>query len=312
MNFEKPHLSIEAQIATLEDRGLVIDDYEIANKYLRDISYFRLIPYVRTLEVQNNGGNHSFIEGATFDAILQMYLFDRELRLLLFDLIERLEVSFRTQISYNYCAEENLSNLDSDQFCRRWWYESSENFSNTSQHKRDLRKIDSELDLHEKEVFLAHYSNRYTYPLRPPSWMVFETISMGLISKIFNNLKPSRTKKAIAHHYRLQSPDVLASWMHSLTFVRNVCAHHGRLWDRVITVSPMLPTQTIDSWVENRSFDQRSTYAFLCCAYYLLKSINHNTTFIEKFNHIREKYPIVNIHRMGFPQNWSSEAFWAS
>lgn len=97
MKYDKSPLTFEQQIELLCDRGLVITDKERAANYLSNISYYRLSAYMLPLKVRDSD---RFIEGTTFDDVLDLYLFDREFRLLIFDVIERLEIAFRTQMSY--------------------------------------------------------------------------------------------------------------------------------------------------------------------------------------------------------------------
>ena len=121
--------------------------------------------------------NHRYNNGASFDDVLNLYLFDRELRLLIFDIIERLEIAFRTQIIHQYSNEFG-----------GWWYEDPKHYSSNYHYSKNLARIDDEIE-RSSEVFIAHYKNKYTTPQRPPSWMTYEVISMGLLSKVFRNLE---------------------------------------------------------------------------------------------------------------------------
>lgn len=299
MKFNKTHLDLDDQLKILSDRGLIVEDINLAKAYLSNISYFRLSAYTLPFQINNPVKDHNFKPGTTFNNVIGLYAFDRSLRLLVFDLIERVEVALRTQISYHY----SLNNGG-------WWYEDPNHFNNNYHYSRQLAKIDGELD-RSGEVFISHYKNKYSSPKRPPSWIVFEVISMGLLSKIFRNLKMSQAKKDVARHFDLPTPYILESWMHSLTYVRNICAHHGRLWNRVLTVKPKIPDNIHGDWLNDRSFEHNKLYAFLCCSFYVLKTIIPDTSFVSRFQKLLNDYPEIDISKMGFINNWNDEPLWA-
>jgi len=295
MIFDKPHLSVDEQIELLIQRKLIIENKDTAFKFLTNISYYRLSAYAYHFR-ENINGSYIFAEGTTFEKVLKLYFFDRELRMLIFDMIERIEISFRTQISYHY----SLNNP--------WWFEQIDNFQKKRLFVNDLNKIYAEID-RSKEPFIKEYKRRYTSPELPPSWMTMEVFSMGLLSKIYSNLTASRIKNDIAKHFKIHRPDTFESWMHCLTHVRNICAHHCRVWDRTLTVSPKFPRITANQWLVNTTVEPTKLYAFLSCALYLLKVINPNTHFVNKFNELAAEGE-VNLQIMGFPENWREEPLW--
>jgi abortive infection bacteriophage resistance protein len=107
------------------------------------------------------------------------------------------------------------------------------------------------------------------------------------------------------------SPYVLESWMQSINYVRNICAHHSRLWNRTLTIRPELPQKTENGWLKNKDIDSAKLYAFLSCVVYLVKVINHKTRFGQHFRELIEKYPSVNLDSMGFHEEWRTEDLWA-
>lgn len=297
MKYSKPALSIPQQIKLLESRGLVVEDKSRAESYLSNISYYRFSAYL--LPFQNRTfADHRYNNGVSFDKVLNLYLFDRELRLLVFDIIERLEIAFRTQIIYQYSNEFGA-----------WWYEDPKHFINNYHYSRNLARIDEEIE-RSSEVFIEHYKNKYTSPQRPPAWMTYEIISMGLLSKVFRNLQITDAKKRIAHHFQLPTPYILESWMHSLTYVRNLCAHHSRLWNRTLTLKPQLLRKPKNIWLSSNDVNPNKLFAFLSCSLYLLKVINPNTRTGTHFRELLQKYPDINVNAMGFPGNWEKEELW--
>lgn len=297
MQFSKPPLSVPDQLALLKSRGLSIGNEAKANKYLSNISYYRLSAY--TLYFQKaNSINHEFLPGVTFDDILNLYLFDRELRLLVFDAIERTEVAFRTQLVNQFSVAYHGN-----------WFEDVALFSNNSYHSNCLITLDNEIK-RSGEEFIKHYKNKYTNPSRPPSWISLEVASMGLLSRYYRNIKMCPPKKDIATHFGLPSPYILESWMQSMSYVRNICAHHGRLWNRTLTSSPTLPRNTSKQWLNDMTFPPNKLYAFLCCLVYLRKIVNPKSAFAIRIEKLLNKYPDINTNSMGFHYNWKAEPIW--
>jgi abortive infection bacteriophage resistance protein len=299
MRYTKPPLTIARQLQVLKDRGLIINNEERAYRYLSFISLYRLRAYTYTYQ-DNTDPDHPFYPGTTFDKILQTYLFDRKFRLLVFDAIERIEIALRTQIVYQYSIAHGGN-----------WYENKNLFRKENYFMRDLHLIDKELS-RSNEVFIKHYKNKYSSPERPPAWMTMEIASLGLLSKIYENLKISPEKKEIARKFNLGHPFVLESWMHSLAVIRNICAHHSRLWNREIPASMKLPKRTKNTWLNNTAFPQGKMYLALSAILFLLNTIIPGNHFKEKLKALIVKYPEIPLNKMGFPVDWEKEELWAT
>ncbi len=242
-------------------------------------------------------GTDRFINGTKFDDVLDLYLFDREFRLLIFDVIEKLEVVFRTQMSYHHSLVSGP-----------YWFEDRLNFRDADRWRQHLENIDIEVD-RSKEVFKDHFFSKYDEHERMPIWMTSEVLSLGLLSKLYRNLANSPEKKKIAVHFGISHPPVLESWMQSITYVRNICAHHTRLWNRVLTVRPNYLERPIEPWIDGRPPNDKSYY-LTCCFLYMLRSINPNTRFVEHFKDLLNRYPNLKLEAMGFPDDWETQAFW--
>lgn len=155
MQFSKPPLSIPDQIALLKKRGLQIKDEQRAEKYLSNISYYRLSAYTLPFQMQGDQ-NHNFIAGTSFEQVLNLYLFDRTLRLLIFDAIERTEIAIRTQLINQYCGAHGTH-----------WFEDPAHFHSNYKYSKSLQKLDDETD-RSNEVFISHHKSKYTAPTPPP------------------------------------------------------------------------------------------------------------------------------------------------
>lgn len=297
MQFNKPPLSIPDQLALLQSRGLYIPDPAKASKYLSNISYYRLSAYSH--HFQNPASTtHEFQSGVSFDDILNLYLFDRKLKLIIFDAIERTEVSFRTQLVNQMSINHHAH-----------WFQDHSLFSNSIHHTKNLYKLDCEIE-RTGESFIKHYKTKYTIPARPPAWMSFEVASMGLLSKFYRDLKMCQAKKDIAANYGLPHPKILESWLLNMGYVRNVCAHHGRLWNKSLIITPILPRNTKYLWLNTVNFPSNKLYASLCCLLYMRKVVNPGTAFSKRIAQLFSNYPSVDNSKMGFPANWETEPLW--
>lgn len=299
MNYNKPSLSIPEQLTLLKRRGLEIDNRQIAEHYLQHISFYRLKAYTYPFQ---DSKTHQFIVPITFSEIIELYIFDRELRLLLMDAIERIEIAVRTQIISEFCMNHGLR-----------WYTQESMFSKKDLFRKDYQSLKSDLK-RSTETFIKRYQLKYTISSMPPAWMAFEVVSLSLLSKYYKNLKSNKAKKNVATHFGLGKPVVLESWLHSIYSIRNVVAHHGRLWNRVIGNQPMNPKVTHNTWLNNTDVPKNKLYFSLCCIQYLLKTVNPTNSFSKRLEDLLLKYfKIVNIHDgMGFPINWENEPLWST
>ncbi len=297
MKYTKPAVTFTDQIQILRDRGLIIDNDEIAEKHLSNISYYRLRAY--TYPYQNNKlANHPFREGITFDDIIALYTYDRKLRLLVFDAIEKIEIAVRTQIIYQW-ALTNGSH----------WHLESHLFLNSNIHLENLVTLETEVD-RSKETFIAHYKNKYTDPPQPPAWMSLEVSSIGLLSKFFRLLKRGSQKKKAIQHFGVYDIKLFETWLKSFSEIRNICAHHGRLWNRRMTTHVEFPKKPIYPFIVNKNVLPYKIYAALSCMTYILDIINPESDFKKRVIRLIENCPKGQLKEMGIPKNWKKEDFW--
>jgi abortive infection bacteriophage resistance protein len=298
MNYGKPALTFQQQIQLLESRGLSFTNKTAAEKYLSTISYYRLSAYMLTFQVRNDP-SHTYLSNATFEKILRLYQFDRELRLLLFDAIEKIEISLRTQIIYHLSHTYGAH-----------WYTDASLFRSSLEHQNLIEKINDVCNANDKEVFITHYLNKYTNPTLPPSWMALETISFGQLSKIYRFLNTPNELRSIANQFGVDIM-VLGSWLHSINYVRNICAHHSRIWNKLLAISPINPRRTQFIWLSNRQLNQKKIYFTLSVINYMLRAINGQSDFALQIKKLMAKYPEVPTQNMGFPSNWQNELLWS-
>ncbi|AOI86385.1 Abi family protein [Burkholderia cepacia] len=221
--YGKVALSAEETLHRLWQRGLRIDDRPANLRMLRSIGHFRLLVYMRRFQ---NPTTRRFRPRTRFSDIVELYAFDRRLRSITMDAVERIEVALRAALS-NPLAIDYGSH----------WYVERDRFVDLRHYARVLDQIARECET-RKGSALTHYYRTYASPDLPPIWLVCERLSLGALSRIFSALS-MRDRKVAGRHAWPDIPDtVLTSWLQSLTDLRNACAHHARLWGMKLTVSP--------------------------------------------------------------------------
>ena len=253
--FEKPPLSIEEQLDLLISRGLIIKDRNIASQYLQFISYYRFSGYASQFEILFADGEKRYQQETSFDQILDCYVFDRKLRLLVIDAIERIEVAVRTVITNEMALKYGPH-----------WYLNSQLFLKKFNHAELIKTIqketlykarDGSIEHKKREHFIQNYFNKYSQPDLPAVWMVAEVLSLGTWSLIFANLVDRENQKIICQHFDINYI-VMTSWLHSLTYLRNLCAHHSRLWNRSFTLKPVVANKYRDQLGNNSRFSAQA------------------------------------------------------
>lgn len=297
MEYTKPTLTISQQIVRLKERGLTFADESKAVSYLSNISYYRLRAYSYPFQ-DNTDPDHPFTRKISFEDIISLYIFDRKLRLIVFDAIEKIEVALRTQIIYQFALNYGSH-----------WQINPELYRKSEYFEAHIDSLQKEI-YRSHETFITHYKNTYTIPTDPPCWMCLEVSSMGLLSKIFQNLKRGPEKITVTKYFGLKDVTILENWMLCISNIRNICAHHSRLWNRRFTAIPKMPTNPTYPFVNPDSFYPNKLYGTLCCMEYILKIISPENGFGKQLKELMSKCPLAQNKEMGFPDNWQKEPLW--
>ncbi|OUS10457.1 CAAX protease [Nonlabens dokdonensis] len=310
-SYTKQPLSFEVQLQLLKDRQLIVNNDIKALSYLRGVSYYRLSAYYLPFQEKKD----VFNKGTNFQEIIDIYSFDRQLRLLVFDCIERLEIAIRTQFIYAMSMHHDDSHWQDNKahFVKPYY----NGVGNLVDPYSDLQNIISKAKTNRKpEVFIKHYIDTYNKPSNPPSWMCLELLTIGQLSHIYRGLRNKADKKRIADFFDVH-PSVFQSWLHSITYVRNLCAHHSRLWNRDLAIEPSRLLKPVGHWVGSEFQNNKRVFYFICVLKYLLLRANPGNSLKDKLETLFEKYPNVPIKYIGIPSNgqgqilnWKEEALW--
>ena len=293
IRYNKQHLSVTEQINQLKVRNMEFIDEEFAKHYLSHLNYYRLTAY--WLPYEENHVTHRFKNGTTFEDVYKYYKFDREFRVLILEAIEKIEVSIRTQmaheLSMKYGSHPHLEEsifLDSTRYGK-----------GLATLKKEYRRSD--------EVYAKHFQNKYLETL-PPIWVSVELMSLGQISQWYSNIQKRQDRQVIAKKYNLDEK-ILKSFLHHLTIIRNICAHHSRLWNRKLRVDTRLantPESLKNSFTSNNA-NKRNIFNTLVYIKYLLDTIEPEHVWDKKLKTLVKD---INIEAMGFPEDWLKMEIW--
>lgn len=284
--YSKPWLSFVSQVNRLKERGLVISSDADAEKFLERVNYYRLAGYLLPFEA--NHADHTLRPGTCLDDVIQLYNFDEGLRVLVFEAISHLEIAMRTAWAHELSRVGGPhAHLSADHAkSPRLFYD-------------NLHALARECSRLNKEPYIKHFESKYREYL-PPVWAACEAMSFGLLSKSFGNLANAKLRKAIAAHFGVPH-DVLESWLQHLNIVRNVCAHHSRLWNRDFTVTPMKPKSRPRDLPSKWNGSSRGLFNALLILRYYMDSSAPTGTWTTRLNNLLSTQPKGRLDAMGFP-----------
>jgi abortive infection bacteriophage resistance protein len=302
MRYAKRPFTIAEQASRLIDRGLVCNDPDRLEKYLANIGYYRLSAYWHPFELPSNGisRNHHFLPETSFEKVLNLYIFDRKLRLLVMEAMERIEVAVRTRWA-TALAMRHGSHAHMEAGL----------FRNPYQHTRDLEKIATELGK-SNEPFVVHYRNQYDEPSLPPIWAIVETMTLGTLSRWFKNTCETSAKKEVAQALAMPTIEVLEQVLHTLTPIRNICAHHGRLWNRRFPMALPVIRRLRGNLVEPDAphHQARHLFNYLVVLSALMNTINHRSSWTRRVMEFVGTLDESGRRSMGFPDDWLDRQPW--
>ena len=299
--YTKEPLTIEEQIARLLERGLQINPEDKAAELLSHISYYRLAGYWWPMQADKT--NHIFKPNSRFKDVVSLYNFDRELRLLLFKVIEKIEISLRTKLIYHLSHEFDP-----------WWFQNSTLFKSAPDLVKTLTSLDEEIE-RSKDVFIKEHRKKHLNdPRFPPSWKALELTSFGNLSKLYSSLLDNiASKDIIAREFGTVNHSYLPSWLQDISQIRNYCAHHSRVWNKNLPGRPKLLSKPPFSWIIDvpKEHEMEKIYIHLCCMKYLLDRIHPSNHLTSEILMLLEKYPNVDPNALGMKPNWNNEPLWA-
>lgn len=327
MEYRKPWLSLAQQVERLADHGIDVGDPAHAACLLKAIGYYRLTgylyPFRKSEQVVCNDGRtrtevlSGYRPGTTLKHVESLIDFDRRLRMLVMEGVERIEVALRMQIGYVLGRSSAFAHEDPANFTTS--FSESRKHTTTgeltpSPHTLWLQRVEERRNRSD-EQFVAHFRDKYDDRL--PIWAVTEVLEMGQLSRVYQGLN-QKDAEEIAAAFGAPTKRLMASWLASLNYVRNVAAHHARLFNRKLQYASARPRAGQIPLLDHLR-DARSpkgvfgTYNALAVIAYLLGSIDPEADWKHRLVALLDAFPTsrtLTIESLGTPSNWRSLELW--
>ena len=316
LQYSKPWLPIAAQVQKLKDRGLVINDVTEAERTLRYANYYRFTGFCLKFQyVEKLTGERRFIAGTTFDDIVDLCLFDAKLRDCYSEALELVELSLRSSIAFHFGKTYGaFGHLNPSNFVKSFSKSvpCKGNRSRIVNPYKEWHKTLNEETCRSKELFVTHFRKTYIEYPDLPIWMVSELCSFGTLSRMFSHLKNTE-QGMVARDYSLQFV-TMQSWLHTMTYVRNICAHHARLWDKTLNIAPQVPSGK--NWKKCVVSPKSVAFVALMLNWMLAHDSVNPTAHEEWRKKLAEvvdgflmRYPQLAPHA-GFAPGWKKNPLW--
>ncbi len=295
MKYRKPALAFPDQADLLLTRGLIAPSKQAVVEKLQAVSYYRLSAYWYPFRQPDD----ILRPGTTLETVWRRYTFDRQLRLLVLDGIERVEISVRTQLVFQHTLKHGP-----------FGYRDRAKLPglNVSGHRDLLNRINEEAT-RSREDFVRHFFAKYTSETDLPLWMACELMTFGAMFTLFRGVETA-IQQTIAAEYGV-ADRVLDSWLATFNQVRNLCAHHARLWNRAFGVRPQIPRPNKHpAWHRPVAVTSDRLFGVMTVLHYLLRQVAPQSEWRQRWEALLARYPEIPIAAMGFPANWKDSPLW--
>lgn len=303
------------QLALLKERGLQVLDDERALNYIERIGYYRLSGYwypLRAIDVDASmmekypTRSDLFVEGSRFEDVVKLYIFDKKLRLLALDALERIEMAVRVDVAHTLGRRHPLAHLRSEHLDQ--WFARSRG-DHASPHSAWVTNYEKLAMRSKNEPFVKHHAKSYEGQM--PIWVAVEIFDFGTLSKLFAGMK-GRDKISISKKYGETNGVVFQSWLRSLTYIRNVAAHHSRLWN----INVVETAKESEICGLHGRLDSRRPFFYFYLMALLLNTICPNSSWGSRFRTLLlEEFPRLpdgtgSLYDMGAIQKWDEWDVW--
>ena len=317
MSAAKPWKSFEEQLELLKSRGLQCDDETAALDYLERIGYYRLSGYwypFRKMKAESTGHSYredEFIEGSRFKDAVDLYIFDKKLRLLALDALERIELAVRVDVAYLLGGHDTFAQEKPDLFHGNFSRKKIKQGYNKGKtnHEVWLEKYNQQVRRSKREPFVQH--NLKTYG-KLPIWVAIEILDFGTLSRLFSGMK-FNDQNTIAMKYGIEGKN-LQKWLRSLNFIRNVSAHHSRLWNiNILEISE--PPNFLVCNTNLSGLKNYRPFLYFCFIQAMLRIICPNSHWAYRFKQLIDSFPEIAantaiLEDFGIVEGWDNWALW--
>lgn len=329
MEYNKPAKTTQELVKQLADRGMFIQDVSYAETVLSRINYYRLSGYwfpfqnkfMKKEPIPQNVSDderdileNKFVSRITFQNIVDIYRFDTKLRSLCFDALEKIEIAVNTLICEHMCRKYG-----------GFWFEDDENVHvrvNRVKGESEITfsaevlklRLEKLLEDNNRTQCIKHFRHKYSNEF-PPYWILSQIITFGLLSQIYASLKNEDRKEIAA---RLDVPDTfLMEALRALSYVRNICAHYGRLWNRYLVIPPpAVSFKSSGKYKQVESSTRKKFYDVFYLITFFLMKFAPDSKWCCLVSHLIRRYAektmlnrfkneaLISFEKMGFPLEW--------
>ncbi|MCY0967347.1 Abi family protein [Parathalassolituus penaei] len=319
MTYSRPWLSFPDQLAKLKSRGVIVTDDAAALKSLEQFGYYRLSAYWYPFRVREFDARGKLLRVKDevhpnthlVDAV-HLYLFDKQLRLQVLDALERIEIAIRVDVAHLLGRLDTFAHTQQNQLHKTFANKSKGPGKPTAFDAWTQKRLN--LENRSQEDFVKHYREKHGPDL--PVWVAAETWDFGAVSQLFAMMKVKHQTQ-IATQYGVPDWEAFQSWLRSLNYLRNICAHHSRLWNRNMVDQPILPAVGALEWLDKMrasglTDDELKARPFLIlaiCRHLVLKLHSGSQwhkrleTHLLALPEMNSDYK-VSLQAMGVPENW--------
>ena len=311
--YSKPYLALPDQLNLLKQRGLQVADDAAAEECLHRNGYYRLSAYWYPFrEIIAGQRSDTFLKDSRFEDAVRLYDFDKRFKFLLLDALERVEIAVRAEIALLLGRRDPFAYTRPNLLHPR--FVSTPTPSGRTRYQNWLDKFDEQVR-RSKDEFILHYERQYGSRSPLPIWIAVELWDFGLLSHFFGGLQ-IRDREAVARSFSVPDWQLMESWLRCLNYVRNVIAHHGRLWNLNLSENPKLPKRgempDFDALLPLRNVSTRM-YSICCILSHFLQVISAASSWSNEIKDCIAAFPVMpyaNAQDMGFPNSWQSHGFW--
>ncbi len=298
---------------------MVIDDVDRATRKLSQIGYYRLSGFwypCRRPKIDDNGDYlkdektklplrlDAFQENVNISDVIDLYLFDKKLRQLILDAVERIEIYMRSIIAHEVGKIDSLA-YEKEEFINPKVIQTKRKNGKVINHWFEwLSRLNHLVAISKEDSIVSHKANNKPIPF----WAVVECWDYGLMSKYFENMN-GRCQNLVTKRLDLDNPAMLTNWLIEIGLLRNKCAHHGRIWNRDFSNPISLKGVKNDPYFQVLNLDEhgrKKLYGRIAVIWYLIKKIGPGSTWLLKIADLIDSKPRIDccpFTAMGFKDN---------
>lgn len=313
--YNKPFLNPTEQLKLLKNRGLNVADDARAIEHLHTTGYYRLsaywYPFRRIISAEFSRRSDEFLENSSFEDAIALYVFDKKFKLLLLDALERIEIAVRVEVALCLGARDQFAHMNPSQLHPNFL---RHNKKGEIPYLKWKDKFNASV-MRSQDEFILHHERKYGSRSHLPIWIAIELWDFGLLSHFFSGMQVS-DRIRVAKRFSVPDWKLMESWLRSLNYVRNVIAHHGRLWNLNLVNRPILPGKGVISKFDTlQSIPNVNAriYSVCCILCHMSRAIYSDSSWPRQLREMINSFPLMpyaHSHDMGFPADWHQQALW--